>query len=819
MTTKRIEPGDPIHIDPGDRIILAAGVHPGGSLVLPEGATVEGEDGAILSGATPMNPTWIHEGNGVYYTSVNLNPGVLTCNGQQVGRMDDRKMAQGNSKTFGYSGLDLLRSPRNLTLPMEWGAGNAEFWETLYALWGYHNGRIYLRFRDGDNPDNMNVQIAPERDGISFRDGSVLSNVELQMFTTSCRLSGADGCVIEHCKIVNGLRRIRISGGSQDNIIRDNDIAMNFYGRRPGAWGGQSANGQMLYRFYKYFQGGSSSDDVSIAFLDAGGGNQIIYNYIHDGAIGFQHTNQRPGANFIHHNIFEHHNSVGCAIGRINLGTTIHDNLFGFNNIHIRGIRMETRGAWEVDIHDNRYYNPATTGRGVYWHTTSGKKNMSRDIVWDQYDEVFVGGETDIEDRNGTPGGTRRNITYRRNAEPIDVDVDVKEFFDVHDVGPRAEADDIGDPPEEDPSSNGEHEVPNIIDPPDIIIPSGPREWIIGEGERFQRIQQAEDTVSPGDTLLVKAGTYPEFSWNKSGEPNNPIYIKPAGDGMVEFHWSSNDQARFNGSHIYVDGGPDKLISFRNALESVVRVTGADVFLRRIHIRDAGIDNPRADWTNLLLRGSGCKVYGCEIYGAHGQGIYVAHSHTWDGPQQGSEIKWCSIHDNGGSGIQYNPHPLNDRYDDWRLVGEHLVFENWIEHCGYNYDKSGIVIVPRDPNDLEGKITIEGNTVKRCRSTAGDPGHDNSQQGIKIRPCAAEVHLLRNEVYDCEVGVMIPNQDTKIWYLDMHVHDNDVDQAIGGRVQFQNDTVMPPPEPTPEPEPKKPIVVNDGKYEVTIEEL
>jgi hypothetical protein len=187
---------------------------------------------------------------------------------------------------------------------------------------------------------------------------------------------------------------------------------MNFYGRRPNAWQGGSAEGEILYRFYKYFQGRSSSDDVSVQISNIGSGNVLSHNNIHDGAIGVRQTSasrRTSGRLLIHHNIIGYHNSVGLVWGFVNDDTDVHTNIFHNNNIHIRGWNMQLSGTRVFYIHDNYHYNPRGSGGVVYGHTEDGVKHIASGIIWNQSDEVMVGGRDYFNWRFGAPKGRRVN--------------------------------------------------------------------------------------------------------------------------------------------------------------------------------------------------------------------------------------------------------------------------------------------------------------------------------------------------------------------------------------------------------------------------
>src|SRR6185312_14747212 len=63
------------------------------------------------------------------------------------------------------TGFDLLAVPSNATVQVPSGKMTVPYWdgvEAIYCAWYRTN---YLRFRDGRNPNGMNIRVAPNRDG------------------------------------------------------------------------------------------------------------------------------------------------------------------------------------------------------------------------------------------------------------------------------------------------------------------------------------------------------------------------------------------------------------------------------------------------------------------------------------------------------------------------------------------------------------------------------------------------------------------------------------------------------------------------------
>ena len=98
-----------------------------------------------------------------------------------------------------------------------------------------------------------------------------IKNLEIRNGSNAVLLIGSscEGNVIENSRILHGRYRVLIKDGAKHNHIRNNEITMNLFGRRPGAWQGGSADGEILYRFFKYISGFSSSADSNVELLGA----------------------------------------------------------------------------------------------------------------------------------------------------------------------------------------------------------------------------------------------------------------------------------------------------------------------------------------------------------------------------------------------------------------------------------------------------------------------------------------------------------------------------------------------------------------------
>lgn len=487
--------------NPGETVSLEPRTYQIERLTIPNDVILRGAGngprGTVLTNSVPIND-WKEYDTGIYYANVDFVPAILTIDGKQVGQMDSAKMETGTRKTFNYSGFDLMKSPTKLTIKTEWN-GVGDFWKALDALWGYNKGRIYLRLKDKSKPPTGNrVRISPEFDGMRIREGATMRDVGSIGYEKTVDFRG-DAANLFNCTIYNGNERVKLENHS-GCTISNCDISMNFCGKRPNAWQGGNAEGEILYRFYKYFQGGSSSDDVSIQLSNIGGGNRLSRNYIHDGAIGIRQTSasrRTSGKLEIDYNVIGYHNSVGLVWGFVNDDSHPYGNFYHNNNIHIRGWRLQLSGPRIFYFNDNFYYNPKGLGGVVYGHTTGGVHHISSGIMWNQSDEVMVGGRDYFNFPFGQPKGVRKNnhqggLTVYDWTRTMDFMGADKHYFDEIKTpkeypGPQIVPD---EPPETPPKDDEEDDddSPPVDDEP----PEDPR-----IKEYREKLKQIQDLSTP----------------------------------------------------------------------------------------------------------------------------------------------------------------------------------------------------------------------------------------------------------------------------------------------------------------------------------
>jgi hypothetical protein len=161
--------------------------------------------------------------------------------------------------------------------------------------------------------------------------------------------------------------------------------------------------------------------------------------------------------------------------------------------------------------------------------------------------------------------------------------------------------------------------------------------------------------AQPGWLIRVKAGSYNgNMHFDASGKAGKEIVIEAFGDGAAVFKVSGERRFYVGGSHVIFDGGPSRQLIWDggNIGEHEIMISPKSgshhLTFSRVKLTGGGeksgksgiVIGPNGDYFRLfnseITDGSSVGVYG-------GCGIY-------------HEIRNNIVHDNGGSGIQYNPH-------------------------------------------------------------------------------------------------------------------------------------------------------------------
>ena len=361
-------------------------------------------------------------GKGVFKTNdIKFSPNCMTVEGKQLLRIrDDYMKLPVNRKEWSNADSELkdfcdwkasitpgfyyLSLPSDAMVNVLYLKGKMKYWDGIEALYAYLDGTTYIRFRNGDNPNEKDIKAAPKGGGIQIKDKShiAISDLLIRGAENCIVLEGKD-ChdnIIEKNYLSHGRSRVRVIKGSSRNRIRNNEMTLGYHGySSPGAWGPatvenyQTAIRVHIYREFKRTMGNSVSDDRGLLIDGAGEGNEVSGNHIFNGLIGIDCSNT-PRLDF-HHNTIHNMSSVGiCTIEGVVDGH-FHDNLIYDCNINLRIHHYNTPRDNERSeyYYRNRFYEPGNTGTQIYVHVLNGgwPANTRHPRIY-LYQNTFAGG-------------------------------------------------------------------------------------------------------------------------------------------------------------------------------------------------------------------------------------------------------------------------------------------------------------------------------------------------------------------------------------------------------------------------------------------
>lgn len=401
---------------PDDTVRIHAGTY-SETVVVP--ASGEPDRPIVLEGERGPNGQWLtvldlgqpvggwepapEVGPGVFKADLGFAPYSMTLDGQQLARVFDGLMDTGR-------GFELLALPADA--PVDEGnsyyTADQQFWGGIEVLYGVREGITYIRLRNGDDPTGLNLRSAPAGGGIELRG---ISHVTIR----GLRITNAQDCVVidgpdaqhnvvEECFLTNGHNRVVISGGASYNVVRNNEMTLNYYGYAdPGAWGTLTPNARTstrarLYQVFKYLQGPNASDDHGVLLRGGGIGNEVSGNHIYAGLIGVSVGASRDTD--VHHNIIHGMSSIGILTsedaGKGAVDGRFHDNLVYDCNINLRLHHYNNclPGERREFHYRNLSWEPPGLGSHIYVHWTSTEIPEGRDHPeMYLYHNTFAGGQ------------------------------------------------------------------------------------------------------------------------------------------------------------------------------------------------------------------------------------------------------------------------------------------------------------------------------------------------------------------------------------------------------------------------------------------
>lgn len=406
-------------VQPGDRVIVKAGVYNEFVEIKNSGTesqkiVFEGERGPNGEYLSIIDPSiritgWARDeerGFGVYRnTEVGFEPYAMVVD-RDGDTFDIPRLGHWGDT---YDGFQYLAYPPDQLAIYKLESLNTgydvHYWDGIEALYGYTNKTAYLRFRDGENPNNMVIKAAPSSAAIylSDKDNVIVRNFKIRGAQTGVEITNNSGNnIIEENEIINGQKRILLEDGAFNNHIRNNRMHMKgLSDYTPGTWHwwyqGEDIYPYLIrrhfYAVYKYEVGrGTSSpqDDGGIWIDRAGSNNEIYGNDIFNTlcAVYVRDTNDVK----IYNNNLSNTSSFAIAFDYTVMDLEIYNNLF----IECSGIRPHelTDGNKRAYIYKNIFYNKENMGYNIFFYWSSSKPMNADPPEIYLYHNTFAGGFT-----------------------------------------------------------------------------------------------------------------------------------------------------------------------------------------------------------------------------------------------------------------------------------------------------------------------------------------------------------------------------------------------------------------------------------------
>ncbi|NCQ54683.1 hypothetical protein GW777_06860 [Candidatus Peregrinibacteria bacterium] len=265
---------------------------------------------------------------------------------------------------------------------------------------------------------------------------------------------------------------------------------------------------------------------------------------------------------------------------------------------------------------------------------------------------------------------------------------------------------------------------------------------VCSSGCDYATLSAANSAAQPGWLIKVKAGTYSgNFTWTALGISGNEIVIEAFGDGNATFTLTGSEGFIITDSYVIFDGVSNRQLVFDGTNQGdkiIFQPYGSatnHLTLSRLTIKNAGLI-AASSWSTAGIRvyGDYMKIYNCEVYGSSGVGIYGVSGKY-------HEVRNNIVHDNYGTGIQYNPHPAGVSADEVTVAGNAIYGNGKLfgdcETTNVNDCRPGISILSNE-NSLY-NIYIYNNIL-----------WDNHEAGIKVDNPATNMvaRIYNNTVYN-----------------------------------------------------------------------
>jgi parallel beta-helix repeat protein len=279
------------------------------------------------------------------------------------------------------------------------------------------------------------------------------------------------------------------------------------------------------------------------------------------------------------------------------------------------------------------------------------------------------------------------------------------------------------------------------------VAPSGDDDAAGTEAQPFQTLHQGASVLTPGDTLLVRAGTYAEEFYNDI--PGGTSWSEPV------------TLAAYPGEQPVIQPavGATRVFTFASASVSYVVIRG---FV--LDATNTQVDAIKITWGSSDGASHHIRIQDCEVFGAPGQGILLTGDDTQGGLDvTGNEFVNLDVHDNGTTDFDH---------------GFYIsTAGNLVEGCSVHANAGwGIHVYNGSANDADANIIR--NNQSHDNAAAGERGvgigiysgsgnlaYNNliwgNKSGIAVDYSATDSGVYNNVVFDnLEGGVVIGQEST-----------------------------------------------------------
>jgi Bacterial Ig domain len=351
--------GDVLQLGPGrftERLRLSARGTPLKPVTLRGTRGAQGEYETILDGSTAVpGDAWTARGDGSFTAQLPQTPYAMTSKGLAIWRVGQHAWEEGPRAP------DVFGIPADADITTN--IGTVKFWDGISALFGYHNGTTYLRFRNNEHPRDMDVRWAQGGAVVTVSTNHiVIEHVKIVGGEFGIKVTnGAQGTVIQDCYLTHGKWRI-VLDNARDTLIQRNVLTVDGIGfpadLPAGDWNNTSYPrivNRHRYDENKFLVGDTETDDSQIE-LRGDEGTRILNNVLRDSIAGITFHGTTTNAEVAGNQIYRH--SDNCIYLNFDYASgSIHHNLI-YDCDHL--LRYEsTQQNTSLAIYANSLFQPS----------------------------------------------------------------------------------------------------------------------------------------------------------------------------------------------------------------------------------------------------------------------------------------------------------------------------------------------------------------------------------------------------------------------------------------------------------------------------